>query len=107
MKEEGTFRDFEGHIHYDPKRPDLSQIEMTVQTASLDTRNGTRDSVLRSDDFFNVAKYPTLHFVSEKITPKDDNDVGVIGALTIHGVTKRITIPARINGTSTVPGSGC
>ncbi len=106
MKEEGIFRDFEGHIHYDPKRPDLSQIEVTVQTASLDTGNRTRDSVLRSGDFFNVTKYPTLHFVSEKITQKDANDVEVVGALTIHGVTKRITIPARVNGTSTVPGVG-
>ena len=106
LKEEGTFRDFEGRIHYDPKRPDLSQIEVTVQAASLDTGNGTRDSVLRSDDFFHVEKYPTLHFVSDKITQKNANDIEVVGALTIHGVTKRITIPARVNGTSTVPGVG-
>ncbi len=106
MKEEGIFRDFEGQIAYDSSRPDLSQINMTVQAASLDTGNATRDSVLRSDDFFDVAKYSTLHFVSDKVVPKGGNDIKVSGELTIHGVTKRITIPARINGTSTVPGVG-
>lgn len=106
MKEEGVFRDFEGDIHYDPKSPDLSQIEVTVQAASLDTGNGTRDSVLRSDDFFDAVKFPTLHFVSHRITPKHANEVDVAGELTIHGVTKRITVPARVNGTSTVPGVG-
>ena len=79
MKEEGHFRDFEGRIHYDPNRPNLSQIEMTIQAASLDTGDGTRDSVLRSDDFFDVAKYPTLHFVSKTITPKNTNEVEVAG----------------------------
>ncbi len=82
MKEEGIFRDSEGHIHYDPNRPGLSQIEVTVQAASLDTGNGTRDSVLRSDNFFHVAKYSTLHFVSDRITPRDASDVEVVGALT-------------------------
>ncbi len=106
MKEEGIFRDFEGSIHYDPQRPDLSYVEMSVRAASLDTGNRVRDSVLRSDDFFDSAKYPTLHFVSDRIMVKHANELEVLGDLTIHGVTKRITIPARVNGTSTVPGVG-
>jgi polyisoprenoid-binding protein YceI len=78
----------------------LSHVRLTVQAASLDTGNGTRDAVLRSDDFFDVAKYPTLYFANETITPKSPRD----GNLTIQGVTKRITLPAQINGTSIVPG---
>ena len=106
MKEEGVFRDFAGQVVYDPNRPDLSRIEVTVQAASLDTGNATRDAVLRSNDFFDVAKHPTLHFVSEKVIPKGGPDIKVSGALTIHGVTKTVTVPAKMNGTRTVPGVG-
>ncbi len=52
FKEEGRFRDVSGSIKFDPKNPAVSKVGITVQAASIDTNNGTRDSVLRSDDFF-------------------------------------------------------
>jgi polyisoprenoid-binding protein YceI len=77
-----------------------------VKAASLDTGNTTRDSVLRLDDFFDVARYPTLHFVSESCATVRKNEIELTGLLTIHGVTKRVTLPALINGTSTVANLG-
>jgi polyisoprenoid-binding protein YceI len=60
LKEQGWFRDISGRIHYDPARLQDSSVDVTIQTASLDTNNSTRDSVLRSDDFFDVQRYPTM-----------------------------------------------
>src|SRR5258707_12409430 len=57
LKEEGRFRDVSGHVQYDPARPQDSTVDITVTTASLDTNNAGRDSVLRSDDFFDVQRY--------------------------------------------------
>src|SRR5450755_455595 len=106
MKEEGVFREFYGSVHYDPAKPERSHIVITAQAASLDTGNSGRDAVLRSDDFFDAAKYPTLHFESEAVTVKDSHEIVLAGKLTIHGVTKQISIPVHINGTSDVPGVG-
>jgi len=106
FKEEGGFRDYSGHIFYDPEHPERSRVQMTVQAASIDTRNETRDKTLRSDDFFDVEHYPTLSFVSTSVTPKPNGALDVAGDLTIHGVTKRITIPVRYLGRRQMPGWG-
>ncbi|MGB9458784.1 MAG: YceI family protein [Bryobacteraceae bacterium] len=106
MKEEGVFREFSGSIHYDPANPERSRVEITAVAASLDTGNSGRDAVLRSDDFFDVAKFPTLHFVSGSVAVTNRQEVELGGKLTIRGVTKCVHVPARINGTSDVPGVG-
>jgi polyisoprenoid-binding protein YceI len=104
FKEEGGFRDYSGQVVYDPDHPERSRVRMTVQAASIDTRIDTRDKVLRSDDFFDVAHYPTLSFVSTSVTPKPDGALEVAGDLTIRGVTKHITIPVRYLGRKQMPG---
>ena len=106
FKEEGMFQDFTGSLTYDPADPSACAIDVTVQSASLDTRNSTRDGVLRSDDFFDVAKYPTLSFRSVSVSSAGADSLNVTGDLTIHGVTKRITVPVRVIGARVMPGIG-
>jgi polyisoprenoid-binding protein YceI len=106
FKEEGLFQDYSGTITYDPKNPAASAIDVTVQSASLDTRNSTRDDVLRSDDFFDVQKYPTLSFRSTQVAASGADQLNVTGDLTIHGVTKRITVPVKVIGVRLMPGIG-
>jgi polyisoprenoid-binding protein YceI len=106
FKEEGIFQDFSGTMTYDPTNPSASSIDVTVQAASLDTRNSTRDGVLRSDDFFYAEKYPTLSFRSVSVVSADAGSLTVTGDLTIHGVTERITVPVRVIGARVMPGIG-
>lgn len=97
FKEEGTFRDFNATILL---APDVAQsrVDFTVKAASIDTKNGNRDGTLRSVDFFDAAKYPELTFRSTKVTPRGKDVADVTGDLTIHGVTRRITVPVRLVG---------
>lgn len=94
----GRFRDFDGVIKYDPKNPAASSVEFTVQAASIDTDNNNRDEHLRSPDFFDVQKFPTWTFTSTKVVPKGNNTLEVTGNMTMHGVTKQITIPVEVMG---------
>jgi polyisoprenoid-binding protein YceI len=106
FKEQGLFQDFQGQLVYDPAHPEKSQVEVTVQASSLDTREPTRDKVLRSDDFFDVEKYPTLSFRSTNAVPKGPDALEVTGDLTIHGTTHRIRIPVKVLGVQEVPNAG-
>ncbi len=106
FKEEGVFHDFSGTLTYDPANPAACAIDVTVQSASLDTRNDGRDKVLRSDDFFDVAKYPTLAFRSTAVAATGTGAYSVTGDLTIHGITHRVTVPAKLIGTRVMPGIG-
>ncbi|HVR10230.1 MAG TPA: YceI family protein, partial [Thermoanaerobaculia bacterium] len=95
---DGRFKDFDGAIKYDSQHPADSSVQFTVQAASIDTGNDGRDKDLRSPNFFDVAKFPTLSFTSTKVAPKGNNAFDVTGSLTIHGVTKTVTIPAKFRG---------
>ena len=106
FKEQGLFQDYEGSVKYDPAHPENSEVAVTVQAASIDTRNSTRDGVLRSDDFFDVAKYPTLSFHSAQVVAKEAEALEVTGDLTIHGITHRITIPVKVLGVRDVLNAG-
>ena len=99
----GRFRDFDGIIKYDPKNPAASSVEFTVQAASIDTANNNRDEHLRSKDFFDVEKFPTLTFTSTKVVSKGANSLEVTGNLTMHGVTKQVTIPVEVLGFAKTP----
>jgi polyisoprenoid-binding protein YceI len=106
FKEEGLFQDFSGSLTFSASDPAKCKVAVTVQSASLDTRAPVRDKVLRSDDFFDVQKYPTLTFRSTKVTSTGKDAFDVEGDLTIHGVTKHITIPAKTIGVRILPGIG-
>ncbi len=106
FKEEGLFKDFSGTLSYSSQDPAKCKIDVTVQSASLDTRNWVRDRVLRSDDLFDVEKYPTLSFRSTSATPTGTDAYEIEGDLTIHGVTKRIAVPVKMIGVRVMPGIG-
>ena len=93
-------------LSYCSQDPAKCKIDVTVRAASLDTRNWVRDRVLRSDDFFDVEKYPTLSYRSTSVTATGKEAYDVEGDLTIHGVTKRIIVSAKTIGVRVMPGIG-
>jgi polyisoprenoid-binding protein YceI len=101
----GRFKDFNGVIKYDRQNPAASSVAFTVQAASIDTANDDRDEHLRSADFFDAQKFPTLTFTSTKVAAKDADTLDVTGELTLHGVTKTVTIPVEVLGTFKGPRS--
>jgi polyisoprenoid-binding protein YceI len=88
----GLFKDFAGTINYDPANAAASSIDVTIQAASIDTQNAKRDTHLKSPDFFDVEKFPTLTFKSKSVAPAGDGKLKVLGDLTMHGVTKEVTL---------------
>jgi polyisoprenoid-binding protein YceI len=92
---DGRFTDFEGTL-------ELTELGGrafgTIATASVVTQNEQRDAHLRSADFFDVEKYPTITFKSSKVVPKGPDLYEVTGDFTMHGVTKTLTIPVRHTG---------
>ena len=89
----GQFRDFSGAIQVDRANPANSSVDFTIQAASIDTGNENRDKHLRSADFFETEKFPTITFKSTSVKPKSATEFDVTGDFTMHGVTKRITLP--------------
>ena len=102
-KVRGRFSDFSGTIQYDETRPENSRVAVSIQTRSIDTAEPDRDKHLRSADFFDVEKYPTLTFESTSVTPRGGDIYDVAGDLTIHGVTRRVVLPASFLGTAQDP----
>jgi len=103
-KVEGRFKDFDGTIWIDRGNPSASKVELTIQSASIDTANENRDKDLRSENFFDAAKFPTITFKSTKVVPKGNDAYEVTGDLTMHGVTKTITVPVKHGGFLKVAG---
>jgi polyisoprenoid-binding protein YceI len=100
----GRFRDFDGVVKYDKLSPSASSVEFTIRASSIDTASNDRDEDLRSKNFFEVAKYPTLTFTSTRVVPRDAKTLLVTGNLTMHGVTREITFPVEMLGTVSAPG---
>jgi polyisoprenoid-binding protein YceI len=87
----GEFTKISGSALLNPADPTKSSVDVTIDSASLSTREPQRDEHLRSADFFDVAKYPTLTFRSKRVEKAGDEYFKVAGDLTIHGVTKEVT----------------
>ena len=102
-KVRGQFGDFGGTIAFDEENPANSTVNVTIQATSISTQTGDRDNHLRSADFFDVDKYPTLAFTSASVTPRSADAFDVVGDLTIHGVTKQVTLPVSYLGTAKDP----
>jgi polyisoprenoid-binding protein YceI len=88
----GDFNRARGVVTIDDNDVKNLKVEVTIDPASVNTDHAKRDDHLRGEDFFNVAKYPTITFVSNKVTQVDANRLKVIGDLTIRGITKEITV---------------
>jgi polyisoprenoid-binding protein YceI len=83
----GHFSGVSGTLRLDEANIANSSVEATIDATSVNTRNADRDAHLKSADFFDVEKYPTLTFVSTAVTRKGEDELAVTGNLTIHGVT--------------------
>src|SRR5450432_1672451 len=94
----GSFKKFEGTISLDPDHPEKSSVSATIETASIDTKNENRDEDLRSVHFFEVAKYPTITFKSKSVKQTGADSGDIVGDLTMHGVTKEITLHVKFLG---------
>jgi polyisoprenoid-binding protein YceI len=88
----GQFDKFSGSISATGTDPNSVKIEATIESASVDTHAEKRDTHLKSPDFLDVAKYPTITFKSTKIEPDGDGKWKVTGDLTLHGVTKPVVL---------------
>ena len=87
----GGFEKLNGSLVYDAQTPADSKVDVTIEAASITTREPQRDAHLKSADFFDVEKYPTLTFKSKRVDGSGD-DLKVTGDLTIHGVTKEVVL---------------
>ncbi len=96
----------QGVIEFDPAHPESGRVEVTIDAASIDTRNEQRDNHLRSPDFLNVEQYPTITFVSKRIEPLGDNRFRVVGDLTLRGVTREVALDAEFLGVGKDPWGG-
>jgi polyisoprenoid-binding protein YceI len=88
----GRFNKYEGKVWHDPADPMRTRIELQIDAASIDTGNERRDAHLRNPDFFEVERFPHLRFVSKRISGDPQTGFKVTGDLTMHGVTKEITL---------------
>ena len=102
-KVRGAFNEFEGTATLDGANPANSSAQVTISTASIDTRNAQRDGHLRSNDFLAMDEYPQITFVSTSARQVDDSTFELTGDLTIKGVTNSITIPFSFEGAAKDP----
>jgi polyisoprenoid-binding protein YceI len=86
----GHFTKVSGTLVRDESDPANDRVEATVDATSVHTRDEQRDAHLKSADFFDVEKFPTLHFKSSGISIVRDGELSVEGDLTIHGVTRKV-----------------
>jgi polyisoprenoid-binding protein YceI len=99
----GDFKQYEGAIEYDGKEISSLKFDITIEVASIDTKIEKRDDHLRSADFFEAEKFPTIKFVSTAIKNINGKKFDVVGKLTVKGITKEVTIPMQFNGAATSP----
>jgi polyisoprenoid-binding protein YceI len=88
----GIFKDFKGSLSFDEQNPGTSKFDVVIDVASINTGNGLQNKHAKSDEWFDAAKYPQIHFVS-KTFARAGNGYQVTGDLTVHGVTRAETIP--------------
>jgi polyisoprenoid-binding protein YceI len=90
----GTFSGVSGTVFYDPDKPAETTIDATIDVKTVNTNDEKRDGHLKSGDFFDVAQYPTITFKSKRVEAVSATEQKVTGDLTLHGVTKEVTLTA-------------
>ena len=93
----GTFNDFTGRIVYDANDVTKSSMSGAINVASIDTAHQKRDADLRGESFFDVDKYPQITFETTRVEQGEESPI-LHGILTMHGVSKEVAVPFRING---------
>ena len=102
-KVRGSFNEFTGSGYFDQENPDNSHLSVTIEAASVDTRNADRDAHLRTNDFFDMENHPQITFTSTSAEQTDDSSYRVTGDLTIKGVTKPVTLDVEVEGPAIDP----
>ena len=99
----GQFNKIAGSIYFDPLNIDDSSVELTIDATGIFTGIQKRDDHLRSPDFFDIEKYPTISFTSININSVNGNNANATGDLTIRGITRRIIVPVEFSGPAKDP----
>ena len=102
----GRFADVSGTVTTDDSNPGKGDVDVTIGVASIDTREAQRDAHLRSADFFDVERFPTLTFRSSRIESGKDGSLTLVGELTIRGVSKEIALDVVSEGRAKDPWGG-
>ncbi|OGL04982.1 MAG: hypothetical protein A3I03_12495 [Candidatus Rokubacteria bacterium RIFCSPLOWO2_02_FULL_68_19] len=92
---DGTFHRFAGEVRVDPGALEQAVVSLAIEAASVDTGIQRRDDHLRSEDFFHVTRFPQITFASRRVAPADGK-VLVTGDLTLHGVSREVTVPVEL-----------
>jgi len=99
----GSFTEFEGQSSTEGDDFSTAEVEFTAKTASINTNSEQRDTHLRSAEFFDAEQFPTVHFKSTKISANGGSDYKMEGHLSMHGVTKPITLSVEFGGINKDP----
>jgi polyisoprenoid-binding protein YceI len=102
----GRFNDLSGTLKIDNKSPDSNIVDIHVKTKNVDTFNTERDNHLRSPDFFDAKKFPVISFKSKSFRKVSRNVYEVTGELTMHGVTRPLTVDVQQTGADKDPWGG-
>ncbi len=93
----GSFTDYAGVFNFDPNDYSTFEVDVTIQTKSINTNLEARDTHLRSGDFLDAENNPTISFKSTRLEKRGEGQV-IVGDLTIRGVTKQVTVPVTLAG---------
>ena len=102
-RKHGSFHNLDATLQYDAQHPEQSHVSVTVQVDSIDTGFTLRDQELKGEKFFDAAKYPVMRFESIRVTPGPNHTLVVEGDLTLHGVTRPLTLHATLNKSAPNP----
>lgn len=102
----GRFAEVDGTVKSDDTDPAKGEVDITINAASIDTREPQRDTHLRSADFFDVEKHPTLTFRSKRIENVKGEQFTLVGDLTMHGVTREVALDVTSEGRAKDPWGG-
>jgi polyisoprenoid-binding protein YceI len=97
-KVRGHFTKWTSELVFDPADPSRSSVTVSIDATSIDTREAQRDGHLKSPDFLDTEKFPTISYKSRTVERKGDKKYSVVGDLTIHGVTKPVTLEVEALG---------
>lgn len=103
---QGRFNTFSGDFSYDKNNVEDAKVSVTIDTTSIDSNHAERDKHIKSDDFINAGKYSTSTFISNKVVKNADGSLAISGDLTLHGVTKNITLDTQVIGEGKDPWGG-
>jgi polyisoprenoid-binding protein YceI len=99
----GRFGDIDGMVTMTDDDVSTASVDATIGVASIDTREPQRDAHLKSADFFDVEKFPTLTFKSRRVAPRPNGSFALVGDLTVHGVTREVAFDVESEGAGRDP----